>query len=118
MLLTVVDLVNEAVLMSNISTVLIKRKILEQNFSSFESENHSQCYNSLHVCYSFSNTGVSLYRTTMDHFSKGMGVLCRALIIFCSSFPTVIWHSNINCVNFVIDLFMIDTSFSMSNSCM
>ena len=103
------DLVNDALLTSNITTMLSRH--LENNFSSCILENHTLCYSLL---VSFSNTEVSLYQTTIT-YSNGIGVLgLDNKFLFISN--STLAYNEVNCAIFVIDVLMTGTSFTMSDS--
>ena len=100
---------NNTVFDARYATALMR--YLEQNFSLCELESHTLCYTSLA---SFGNVKISLDRTTIS-YSKGIGVLGLDNKDFSVSNSHLV-HNKVNCVNFVMDVFTIGSSFNMSDS--
>ena len=102
---------NNTVLISDVGSKLMQH--LKLNFSSCELENHILCYS---LFASFSNTEISLNRTTITH-SKGIGILALGNGIF-SILNSLLAYNEVNCIYFVMDALMTSTgtSFSMSDT--
>ena len=100
---------NDTVLMSDVASTLMRH--LEQNFSSCELENNTLCYSLLT---SFSNANISLYRTAIT-YSKGIGVFGLDNKLFTIS-ESYLAYNKVNCVNFVMDVYVKGTSFKLTDS--
>ena len=102
---------NNTVLISDVGSMLMR--YLKLNFSSCELENHILCYS---LFASFSNTEISLNRTTIIH-SKGIGVL-GIVNEFFSILDSLLAYNEVNCIYFVMDALVTSTgtSFIMSDT--